>query len=141
MLRFLPATPYLIPLHRVGNPEIGYITSTQFAENIPFEIKRVFWTQATPPEIERGHHANLATEEVLVALSGSIKVLTDTGREKQEFELTHPQQGLYIPAMCWTELRFSEGATALCLTSTDFSEADYIRDYNRFLQLASHIEL
>jgi hypothetical protein len=125
----------------VGSPDIGYITSTQYAENIPFQIKRVFWTQATPPGVERGHHANLATEEVLVALSGSINVLTDTGREKQAFELTNPQQGLYIPAMCWTELRFSEGATALCLTSTDFSEEDYIRDYSRFKQLAAHQEL
>lgn len=88
--------------------------------------------------MERGHHANTATEEVLVALSGSIKVLTDTGCEKQEFELANPQEGLYIPAMCWTELRFSEGATALCLTSTDFSESGYIRDYDRFLQLAQH---
>ncbi|WP_266204286.1 sugar 3,4-ketoisomerase [Pontibacter kalidii] len=137
----MPASPYLIPLHHVGSPETGYITSTQFAGNIPFDIKRVFWTQATPPGVERGHHANMATEEVLVALSGSISVLTDTGREKQKFELTHPQQGLYIPAMCWTELRFSEGATALCLTSTDFSEADYIRNYGRFLQLAEHAAL
>ncbi|MDX5438148.1 MAG: FdtA/QdtA family cupin domain-containing protein, partial [Pontibacter sp.] len=72
---------------------------------------------------------------------GSIKVLTDTGREKQEFELSSSEQGLYTPAMCWTELHFSEGATALCLTSTDFSEADYIRDYSRFKQLASHLEL
>ncbi|AKD03418.1 FdtA/QdtA family cupin domain-containing protein [Pontibacter korlensis] len=136
----MPATPYLLSFHRVGSPEVGFITSTQLAENIPFEIKRVFWTQDTPLGVERGHHANMATEEVLIALSGSIKVLTDTGREKQGFELTHPQEGLYIPAMCWTELYFSEGATALCLTSTDFSEADYIRDYNRFRKLASHIE-
>ena len=63
------------------------------------------------------------------------------GSEKQAFTLTDSTQGLYIPAMCWTELRFSEGAVALCLASTDFSEADYIRDYNRFKQLAAHQEL
>lgn len=134
----MPANPYLLSFHRVGSQQTGYITSTQFAENIPFKIKRVFWTQGTPAGVERGHHANMATEEVLVTLSGSIKVLTDNGRKKQEFELANPQEGLYIPAMCWTELRFSEGATALCLTSTDFSESDYIRDYDRFLQLAQH---
>lgn len=125
----------------IGSSKIGYITSTQVADNIPFEIKRVFWTQATPPHVERGHHANMATEEVLIALSGSIRVVTNTGKEQQAFQLTNPQQGLYIPAMCWTELHFSEGATALCLASTDFSEADYIRDYGRFTRLVSHIEL
>ncbi|ARS33996.1 sugar 3,4-ketoisomerase [Pontibacter actiniarum] len=134
----MPAKPHLLSFDCIGSPHAGYITSTQLAKNIPFEIKRVFWTQATPPTVARGHHANMATEEVLVALSGSIQVLTDTGREQQEFELAHPQQGLYIPAMCWTELHFSEGATALCLASTDFSETDYIRDYDRFLKLASH---
>ncbi|RIJ37023.1 sugar 3,4-ketoisomerase [Pontibacter oryzae] len=137
----MPATPYLLSFDCVGSPSIGFITSTQHAAHIPFEIKRVFWTQATPPGVERGHHANLATEEVLVALNGSIHVRTDTGHEQQEFILSSPQQGLYIPAMCWTELRFSEGATALCLTSTDFSEEDYLRDYAYFLKLATHSSL
>ncbi|WP_108211579.1 sugar 3,4-ketoisomerase [Pontibacter mucosus] len=137
----MPANPYLLTFHRAGSLGTGFITSTQYADAIPFEVKRVFWTQATPPEVERGHHANLATEEVLIALSGSIHVLTDTGREKQAFTLTDSTQGLYIPAMCWTELRFSDGAVALCLASTDFSEADYIRDYSRFKQLAAHQEL
>ncbi|GAB3828794.1 sugar 3,4-ketoisomerase [Pontibacter rugosus] len=137
----MPANPYLLSFHHVGSPDIGYITSTQLAENIPFTIKRVFWTQDTPPGVMRGQHANMATEEVLIAMSGSIKVLADTGHEVQEFELTHPQQGLYVPAMCWIELEFSEGAAALCLTSTDFSEKDYIRDYDYFKKLATHLAL
>ncbi|GHA71944.1 hypothetical protein GCM10007389_27020 [Pontibacter akesuensis] len=128
----------MLSFDHVGSPESGYITSTQLADNIPFVIKRVFWTQGTPPETTRGHHANMATEEVLVALTGSIKVLIDTGHARQEFELTHPQQGLYVPAMCWVELRFSEGATALCLTSTDYSKKDYIRDYAYFKKLTTH---
>lgn len=137
----MPATPYLLSFDRIGSPAIGYITTTQLAENIPFEIKRVFWTQGTPAHVERGHHANMATEEVLVALTGTITVRTDTGREQQEFALSGPGMGLYIPAMCWIELRFTEGATALCLASTDFSEADYIRDHARFKKLAGHLEL
>lgn len=137
----MPANPYLLSFDHVGSPETGFITSTQLADNLPFVIRRVFWTQGTPAQVQRGHHANLATEEVLIALSGSIKVRTDTGHEQQEFELARPQVGLYVPAMCWIELEFSEGATALCLTSTDFSEKDYIRDYAYFKKLAAHIAL
>lgn len=137
----LPASPYLLTFERIGSPETGYITSTQYADRVPFAIRRVFWTHGTPPEVVRGHHANKATEEVLIALTGTVRVKADTGRQVQEFTLTDARAGLYIPAMCWTELRFSEGALALCLTSTDYADEDYIRDYAYFKKLATHLEL
>lgn len=110
----------------------------QYADKVPFVIRRVFWTHGTPPEVVRGQHANKATEEVLVALAGRIKVKADTGHEVQEFELTDSMTGLYIPAMCWTDIYFSEGAVALCLTSTDYHAADYIHEYAYFKKLATH---
>ena len=137
----LSATPYLIQFAEVGSESTGYIASTQLAQYIPFKIKRVFWTYGTPAGVLRGQHANKATEEVLVALTGSIKVETDTGRDTETFLLSSPTVGLYIPAMCWTNLYFEEGTMALCLASTDFDEADYIRDYEVFKRLAQHIAL
>ncbi|MDX5420664.1 MAG: FdtA/QdtA family cupin domain-containing protein [Hymenobacteraceae bacterium] len=137
----MPTVPYLISFDRIGSPAEGFITTTQYAERIPFDIKRVFWTQGTPASVVRGNHANKATEEVLIAISGSIRVKADTGTGVQEFELSSPAEGLYIPTMCWTELHFSAGAIALCLTSTDFEEADYIRSYEHFKKLAAHLAL
>ena len=134
----MPATPYLLQFDRIGSPETGYITTTQYADKVPFAVRRVFWTHGTPPEVVRGQHANKATEEVLIALSGSIKVKADTGHEVQEFELTDSLTGLYIPAMCWTEIHFSADAVALCLTSTDYKAADYIHDYEHFKKLSTH---
>ncbi|WP_018477158.1 sugar 3,4-ketoisomerase [Pontibacter roseus] len=137
----MSATPYLLPFTKVGSESIGYIASTQFARSLPFKVKRVFWTYGTPTGVQRGQHANKATEEVLVALTGSITVETDMGRSKETFVLDSPTQGLYIPAMCWTNLYFTEGTIGLCLTSTDFDEADYIRDYQTFKRMAAHIAL
>jgi len=137
----VPATPYLIVFDRIGSPAEGYLTTTQYARNIPFVIRRVFWTQATPPETMRGQHANKATEEVLIAIAGTIRVKTETGTAVAEFDLSDPATGLYLPAMCWTELRFSEDAIALCLSSTDFDEADYIHSYPYFKKLATHLAL
>lgn len=113
----------------------------QYADKVPFTIRRVFWTHGTPPEVVRGRHANKATEEVLVALAGRIIVKADTGNEVQEFELADSLTGLYIPAMCWTDIHFSENAVALCLTSTDYNVADYIHDYEYFRKLATHSAL
>ena len=137
----MSATPYLLQFTEVGSESSGYIASTQLAQDIPFKIKRVFWTYGTPKGVLRGQHANKATEEVLVALAGTITVETDTGRGTETFVLSSPTEGLYIPAMCWTNLRFKEGTMALCLASTDFDEADYIREYEVFRRLATHIAL
>ncbi|WP_101443848.1 sugar 3,4-ketoisomerase [Pontibacter ramchanderi] len=137
----MSATPYLIRFTETGSPAIGFIASTQLAQNIPFAIKRVFWTYGTPAGVLRGQHANKATEEVLVAVTGSIRVETDNGKSKQTFELNDPSEGLYLPAMCWTDLHFASGTVAVCLTSTDFEESDYIRDYATFQRMAAHLAL
>jgi hypothetical protein len=131
----LSAVPYIIQLNQAGNPADGYIFSTQFAEKIPFEIKRVFWTKSLPETAVRGKHANKLTKEVLVAVSGRIKVKAETANGMFTFDLTTPNQGLYLPALCWTELIFSEHAIGLCLASTDFDNADYVRDYKEFTSI------
>ncbi|MBD1398473.1 FdtA/QdtA family cupin domain-containing protein [Pontibacter sp. JH31] len=137
----MSAIPYLLQFTEVGSEAIGYIASTQYARHVPFKIKRVFWTYGTPQQVQRGQHANKATEEVLVALTGSITAETDNGKNRQTFVLDAPTKGLYIPAMCWTNLQFSEGTIGLCLASTDFDDADYIRDYAVFQRMATHIAL
>ncbi|MDX5422512.1 MAG: FdtA/QdtA family cupin domain-containing protein [Hymenobacteraceae bacterium] len=137
----MSAIPYLLQFTEVGSDAIGYIASTQLAQHVPFRIRRVFWTYGTPQQVQRGQHANKATEEVLVALTGSITVETDNGKDKDTFLLDTPTKGLYIPAMCWTNLHFAEGTVGLCLASTDFDDADYIRDYAVFRRMASHIAL
>ncbi|WP_299825029.1 FdtA/QdtA family cupin domain-containing protein [uncultured Pontibacter sp.] len=137
----MSAIPYTLQFTEIGSDASGYIATTQFAQHIPFGIKRVFWTYGTPQTVQRGQHANKATEEVLVALTGSITVVADTGRSTETFVLNNPTQGLYIPAMCWTTLHFSEGAIGLCLASTDYDDADYIREYDLFKRLATHLAL
>ena len=131
----MAAAPHLIHFKQFGSPAEGYITTTQFASNIPFEVKRIFWVQDVPEKTIRGQHANKLTEEVLVALHGVIKVKTESKQGEQLFELDSPDLGLYIPSLCWTELVFEQDATGLCLASTDFDESDYIRNYSVFKQL------
>ncbi|NEM98304.1 sugar 3,4-ketoisomerase [Pontibacter burrus] len=135
----MAVTPYLIAFEQVGNGAEGMLTSTQFAHKLPFAVKRVFWINDTPPDRVRGHHANKTTEEVLIALRGTIKVKAETSAGVTEFSLSEANTGLYIPALCWTELTFSEGTIALCLASTDYDEHDYLRDYEAFKNLISKL--
>lgn len=125
--------PYLIELQKIGEEEIGYISVAQGLSNVPFEIKRVYWIYQTPETVERGNHAHKNTVQLLICLRGKIKItLENRQRQVLEFVLDNPNQGLFIPNYYWRRLKFFEGGLCLCLSSSDYFEEDYIRDYQEF---------
>ncbi len=126
--------PYLIELQKIGEEEIGYISVAQAASNVPFDIKRVYWIYQTPETVERGNHAHKNTLQLLICVRGKIKItLENRHRKIVEFVLDDPNQGLFIPNYYWRKLNFFDEAICLCLSSSDYSEEDYIREYQEFL--------
>lgn len=125
------------PRHRHEN---GSLT---VAENgldiIPFNIRRVFYLYDVPADAERGGHSHFQAEELIVALSGCFDVVLDDGkRPPVRFTLNRPYQALYIPTGLWRTLdNFSGGSVCMVLTSERYSEADYVRDYERFKTLTA----
>ena len=102
---------------------------------LPFEFKRVYYLFDVPSNSFRGSHSHINQCEVLIALSGSFEVVLSDGTEKKSFLLNKPNIGLYIPTGIWRELEnFSSGAVCLVLASDVYEEADYIRDYDEFLE-------
>ena len=128
--------PYLIDFNKIGSPNLGYISVGENHENIPFEIKRVYWTYYTPQDVTRGGHAHYDLEQVIVAVSGTITFNTeDLQGNKVEFILDSPDKGLFIPKLIWRDIKFSHNAVLLCMASEKYIAADYIRDYKTFLEL------
>src|SRR5688572_28905185 len=134
MKQYLPGPePYIIQFEKIGGAAGGFLVTSQRAGNLPFAMKRVFWVYQTPENVQRGGHANKATEEIMVAVQGSVTVQTESwSGQIQTFELKDPTVGLYIPTYCWLTISFSPDAVLVCLTSTDFDEADYIQDLDEF---------
>lgn len=100
---------------------------------LPFEIKRVYYLFDVPSDSFRGGHAHKEQESVIIALSGSFEVVIDNGKMRKKIMLNKPTQGLYIPTNIWREIdNFSSGAVCLVLASTNYNEAEYIRDYDQF---------
>jgi hypothetical protein len=125
--------PHLIDFQQIGDPGIGYISVSQSNQNIPFEIKRVYWVYATPHDVERGNHANYTAEHVLIALKGNVNIfLEDIKGTNYHYVLNNPNQGLYIPALHWRRLQMDPEVVCLSISSTNFEEKDYIRDYQQF---------
>ncbi|OAB25707.1 WxcM-like, C-terminal [Flavobacterium fryxellicola] len=102
---------------------------------LPFEFKRVYYLFDVPSTAFRGGHSHIVQQEVLIALSGSFEVVLHDGFEKKSFQLNKPNVGLLIPIGIWRELQnFSSGAVCLVFASDVFEEADYIRDFDQFLE-------
>lgn len=100
---------------------------------IPFAIKRVYYLYDVPSDSFRGGHAHKEQESVIIALSGSFEVLVDDGKSTKRIMLNKPNQGLIMPTQIWREIdNFSSGAVCLVLASTEYDEAEYIRDYAEF---------
>ena len=124
----------IIELPRLKN-RAGNITVVNNNDNIPFEVKRVFYIYDIPGGEDRGAHSHKNCHQFLVAVSGSFEVEMNDGTNKRTITLNRPYYGLYIPNGLWREMNnFSTNSLALVLSSTEFSEDDYIRDYAAFLK-------
>jgi len=125
--------PQIIELGSIGTDQYGFITVAQVNDLVPFEIKRVYWTYNTPPEVIRGHHAHKHLYQLIIAVRGKVTFrMEDTDGQKHEFRLERPSQGLFIPPGFWRTIELSEDAILISLASAEYNEDDYIRDYETF---------
>ena len=125
----------ILELPKIYDPR-GNLTVAEQMRNVPFEVKRVYWTYDVPAGERRGGHAHKECVEFIIAVSGSFTVTLDDGKgNRKDFHLNHPWQGLLVPTGIWRTLEdFSSGAVCLVLASELFDEADYVYDYNDFLE-------
>ncbi|MDR0866430.1 MAG: FdtA/QdtA family cupin domain-containing protein [Candidatus Symbiothrix sp.] len=123
----------IIEMPRIEN-EAGNITPVQGKDNLPFEVKRVFYLYDIPGGEARGAHAHSECHQFLIAAGGSFEVVLDDGKNKRTVTLNRPYYGLHIPPGIWAaEQGFSSGSICLVLASHKYDEADYIRSYEEFL--------
>ena len=112
----------------------GYLSVIEGGEDIPFEIKRIYYLYMVP-EAARGAHAHKDLQQLLVATSGSVDITLDDGHEKKTFHLDRPWKGLLVVPGLWRDLdNFSGGTVLMCLASERYDEGDYIREYDAFLK-------
>jgi hypothetical protein len=124
----------LIDLPKITDPR-GNLTVAEQMKEVPFDIKRVYWTYDVPGGESRGGHAHKRLYQLVIAMSGSFTVTLDNGYERKTILLNHPWQGLLIKPDTWRTLDdFSSGAVCMVLASELFDLNDYIYDYEEFIQ-------
>ena len=115
--------------------ERGQLVALEEFKDIPFTIKRVYYMYDTGEGVVRGHHAHKSLQQILICIHGSCKVKLDNGREQKVVPLDKPYEGLYVSNTMWREMYdFSPDAVLMVLASELYNEADYIRDYDEFIE-------
>ena len=112
----------------------GRLAALEFSE-LPFVPRRTFAVYGVPDESVRGAHAHRECSQLLVCVSGAVSSIADDGGTRQEFRLTSPAVGLLVPPMVWgMQYRFTPDAVLIALAELPYDPADYIRDYEEFLE-------
>jgi len=119
--------------------ERGSLISIEEGYNIPFEIKRVYYIFNTKQGVIRGYHAHINLKQLAIAVKGSCTFMLDNGKQREEITLNNPNQGLQLEGLIWREMKnFSDDCVLLVLASEHYDENDYIRDYQKFVDIVWH---
>jgi len=114
----------------------GILTSIEGGDSIPFEIKRIFYMHHIVQD--RGGHAHIDTDQVIIAISGSMKVKVFDGESEKVYILDDCKEGLYTPRLTYCDLYdFSPDAVCLVLANTHYDMSKSLRnktDYLKFLE-------
>lgn len=127
--------PEIIQLPKFLDPR-GNLSFIEDNNQIPFNIARTYWIYDVPGGEVRGAHAYKTLQEFVVALSGSFDVILHDGQNEYRYHLNRSYYGLYIPNMFWRSMEnFSTNSVAMILADQNYSELEYIRDFDSFKQL------
>ena len=123
-----------ISLKSLGD-ERGSLVALEGNKSVPFDIKRVYYIFGTKEGVSRGFHAHRNLKQVVVCVTGSCRFVLDNGKSREEIILDSAATGLVIEDLTWREMHdFSQDCVLLVLASEYYDEADYIRDYQKFLK-------
>jgi WxcM-like, C-terminal len=115
----------------------GSLCFAEANRHVPFAIERVYWIYGMSGGMQRGRHAHLSVQELLVATTGTFDVHCDNGFERATVHLDDPSRGLLVDSGVWRELdAFSAGSVCLVLASGPYEEQEYVRNYSTFAALA-----
>lgn len=120
-----------IPSHE---DERGVLSSIEELTTVPIEIRRIFYIHQVTQD--RGGHANIDTDQILIPVSGSLKIRLYDKTSSMVYVLDDPKKGLFIPRMIFLEMfDFKEGTVCLVLANTPYDHTQYIRSKEEYFSL------
>ncbi len=118
----------------------GVLAFAEINNHLPFEVQRFFCIYDVPSAEIRGEHAHRTLHELLICLSGTVRISLTDGRTRNDVVLSSPSIGLHLPPFVWsTQFQYSPGSVLMVLCSEPYDPASYIRDYDEYLALVQRL--
>ena len=128
--------PTIVEIPKIADPR-GNLSVIEENGTVPFKISRVFYLYDVPADSSRGGHAHHHDWQFMLAVAGSFDVVLDNGHEQRRYTLNRPYRGLLIPPGYWRTMdNFSAGSVCMVITNNPYDEADYVREYDEFAEMA-----
>lgn len=122
---------YIIDLKNVQDVR-GSLTAIESGQDISFKIERIFYMHHVVSD--RGGHAHIDTDQVLIPICGSLKVKLFNGKETEEYVMDDCTKGLYIPRLYFTDMYdFTPETVCLVLSSTHYDMGKSLRSMDAYM--------
>lgn len=116
--------------------ERGNLSFFENEKQVPFVIARTYWIYDVPGGETRGGHAYKTLQEMIIALSGSLDIVLNDGKEEKRYSLNRSYNALYVPRLMWRHMEnFSTNSLALIVADQGYNADEYIRDFDTFRTL------
>lgn len=113
--------------------ERGKLTAIEGGQDVPFKIERIFYMHNIVSN--RGGHAHIETNQIIIALHGNFDISIDNGKEKITISMNTPETGLYLPKLTFTDFSsISTDAVILVLADTHYDISKSLRTYEQFMK-------
>ena len=110
----------------------GSLISCESMGNVPFKIERIYFLYNLSGK-PRGFHAHKKLNQVMVCVSGRVRVQLETASGTTSYDLNSATKGLFIGHGAWRVMSdFSENTVIAVIADRIYDENDYIRDYEQF---------
>ncbi len=117
----------------------GNLSLVEEFNHVPFKVEAVYWIYDVPGGEGLKGYSVKESSEFIIALSGNIEVILNDGYKEKRCLLNRAYIGLYIPAMIWRRIKnFSTNSVAFILSSSNYVEGDYIKNFENFLSLKKY---
>ncbi|MAY90778.1 MAG: hypothetical protein CMN00_06335 [Rickettsiales bacterium] len=100
-----------------------------------FQVKRIFFLKSSKNTI-RGNHAHKKCTQIFISLKGSIDLLIEKKRIKK-IKLKEFSNFVKVPPLNWVKIKLKKNQILMVLCNENYSEKEYIRNYQKFLKIIS----
>lgn len=112
----------------------GCLYPIELCNDIPFNVKRIFYVTDIPAGEIRGQHSHYLTKQILICLQGHITCILFDGITETKTEL-YSGESVLVPNLIWdSQIYHTDNDILMSLCSTNYDPSDYINDRDEYIK-------